>query len=172
MWQFSNNRQLYLRNMAPGILRRILPRNAKNSTFTNAIDSLGIENYKKNHMNEIEKIKVLFGRVPAKNKAALKMFVTKFDLEYINETKPDYWQELTHYHPKIETLYNENIANELIKIDDLIPGEKDYSKMNLEDILNLKKEDLKAFEKEATKELKELLEENKQETVVYTRKIF
>ena len=45
---------------------------------------------------------------------------------------------------------------------------------NLEDILNLNKEDLKEFKKEATKateELKEYLEENK-ETVVYTRKIF
>ena len=98
---------------------------------------------------------------------------TKFDLEYINETKPDYWDELAHYHPKIETLYKENLDSELIKSSDFIPGETpNYSKMNLEDILNLKKEDLKAFEKEATKELKELLEENKQETVVYTRKIF
>ncbi len=61
---------------------------------------------------------------------------TKFDLEYINETKPDYWDELAHYHPKIETLYSENIENELIKI----PGETpDYSKMNLADILNSKK---------------------------------
>ena len=94
---------------------------------------------------------------------------TKFDLEYINETKPDYWDELAHYHPKIETLYSENIENELIKI----PGETpDYSKMNLADILNSKKEDLEAFKKEATKELKEMLEEDKQETVVYIRKNF
>ncbi len=33
--------------------------------------------------------------------------------------------------------------------------------MNLEDILNSKKEDLEAFKKEATKELKEMLEEDK-----------
>lgn len=100
---------------------------------------------------------------------------TKFDLEYINETKADFWEELAHYHPKIKTLYNENIENELLKIDDLIPGEKetrDYSKMKLEDILNSKKEDLEAFKKEATKELKEMLEEDKQETVVITRKLF
>ena len=94
---------------------------------------------------------------------------TKFDLEYINENKQDYWEELAHYHPKIETLYSENIENELIKI----PGETpNYSKMNLQDILNSNKEDLKEFKKEATKELKELLEENKQETVVHTRKLF
>ena len=94
---------------------------------------------------------------------------TRYDREYINENKEDFWEELVYDNPKIETLYSENIENELIKI----PGETpDYSKMNLADILNLKKEDLKAFEKEATKELKELLEENKQETVVYTRKIF
>lgn len=43
--------------------------------------------------------------------------------------------------------------------------------MNLEDILNLNKEDLKEFKKEATKELKNL-EENKQETVVHIRKLF
>ena len=73
---------------------------------------------------------------------------TKFDLEYINENKADFWQELAHYHPKIETLYSENIKNELLKIDDLIPGEKEtpnYSKMNLQDILNSNKEDLKEF---------------------------
>ncbi len=91
---------------------------------------------------------------------------TKFDLEYINETKKDFWEELAHYHPKIETLYNENIENELIKI----PGEtRDYSKMNLQEILKspIKKEDLK----EAQDNLKEMLEENK-ETVVYIRKNF
>lgn len=102
---------------------------------------------------------------------------TRADLEYINETKQDYWEELAHYHPKIETLYSENIKNELLKISDFIPGEKEIlnpSKMNLEDILNLKKEDFKAFEKEAakaTEELKEYLEENK-ETVVHIRKNF
>lgn len=99
---------------------------------------------------------------------------TRYDREYINENKEDFWEELVYDNPKIETLYNENIKNELIKIDDFIPGEKDYSKMNLEDILNLNKEDLKEFKKEATKateELKEYLEENK-ETVVHIRKLF
>jgi DNA repair exonuclease SbcCD ATPase subunit len=98
---------------------------------------------------------------------------TKFDLEYINETKQDFWEELAHYHPKIETLYSENIKNELIKIDDLIPGETiNYSKMNLQDILNSNKEELEEFKKEATKELKELLEENKETVVHNTRKLF
>ena len=99
---------------------------------------------------------------------------TKFDREYINENKEDFWEELVYDNPRVDTLYSENIENELIKIDDLIPGKKEtlnYSKMNLADILNLNKEDLKEFKKEATKELKELLEENK-ETVVQTRKLF
>ena len=94
---------------------------------------------------------------------------TKFDLEYINETKKEFWEELVHYHPKIETLYSENIENELIKI----PGETpNYSKMNLQDILNSNKEELEEFKKEATKELKELLEENKETVVHNTRKLF
>lgn len=95
---------------------------------------------------------------------------------YINTEREDYWEEIVYYNSKeIDTIYKNNIENELLKIDDLIPGEKEtlnYSKMNLQDILNLNKEDLKAFEKEATKELKELLEENKQETVVHIRKLF
>ena len=66
-----------------------------------------------------------------------------------------------------------NKENELIKIDDFIPGEKEipnYSKMNLEEILKspIKKEDLK----EAQDNLKEMLEEDKQETVVNIRKLF
>ena len=45
--------------------------------------------------------------------------------------------------------------------------------MNLQDILNLNKEDLKAFEKEAQDNLKELLEKDKQETAaVNIRKLF
>ena len=64
-----------------------------------------------------------------------------------------------------------NIENELIKIDDFIPGENkeipNYSKMNLADILNSNKADLK----EAQDNLKEILEENK-ETLVFTRKLF
>ena len=93
---------------------------------------------------------------------------TRYDREYINENKEDYWEELVYDNPRVDILYKENIANELIKI----PGETpNYAKMNLEDILNLNKEDLKEFKKEATKELKELLEENK-ETVVQTRKLF
>lgn len=97
---------------------------------------------------------------------------------YINTEREDYWEEIVYYNSKeIDTIYKNNIENELLKIDDLIPGEKEtpnYSKMNLEDILNLKKEDLKEFKKEATKateELKEYLEENK-ETVVHIRKLF
>ena len=94
---------------------------------------------------------------------------TRYDREYINENKEDFWEELVYYNPKIETLYSENIENELIKI----PGETpNYSKMNLQDILNSNKEELEEFKKEATKELKEMLEEDQQETVVYTRKIF
>ena len=93
---------------------------------------------------------------------------TRYDREYINENKEDYWEELVYDNPRVDTLYKDNIENELIKI----PGETpNYSKMNLEDILNLNKEDLKAFKEEATKELKEMLEENKQETVVFTRKL-
>ncbi len=93
---------------------------------------------------------------------------TRYDREYINENKADFWEELVYDNPRIHTLYKDNIENELIKI----PGETpNYAKMNLEDILNLNKEDLKEFKKEATKELKELLEENK-ETVVQTRKLF
>lgn len=89
---------------------------------------------------------------------------------YINTERDDYWEEIVYYNSKeIDTLYKDNIENELIKI----PGESvNYSKMNLQDILNLNKEDLKAFKKEATKELKEMLEEDKQETVVHTRKLF
>ena len=136
------------------------------------------EELKKENASLKEKVKSILAAANEKIKSLFHFKIwnnykhkqTKFDLEYINENKADFWQELAHYHPKIETLYNENIENELIKI----PGEKDYSKMNLEDILNLNKEDLKEFKKEATKateELKEYLEENK-ETVVYTRKIF
>ena len=96
---------------------------------------------------------------------------------YINTERDDYWNEIVYYNSKeIDDNYKKNLDMELIKIDDLIPGEKEtpnYSKMKLEDILNLKKEDFKAFEKEAAKELKEMLEEeNKQETVVHTRKLF
>ena len=67
------------------------------------------------------------------------------------------------------------IKNELLKISDFIPGEKEIlnpSKMNLEDILNLSNEEIKEFNKEAAKELKEMLEEDKQETVVHIRKNF
>ena len=59
-----------------------------------------------------------------------------------------------------------------MKLDDFIPGEKEipnYSKMNLQDILNINKEDLK----EAQDNLKEIIEnEEKKETVVFTRKLF
>ena len=95
---------------------------------------------------------------------------TKFDREYINENKEDFWEELVYDNPRVDTLYKDNIENELIKIDDFIPGEKEipnYSKMNLADILNSNKADLK----EAQDNLKEILEENK-ETVVHTRKLF
>ena len=96
---------------------------------------------------------------------------TKFDREYINENKEDFWEELVYDNPRVDTLYKDNIENELIKIDDFIPGEKkeipNYSKMNLADILNSNKADLK----EAQDNLKEILEENK-ETVVHTRKLF
>lgn len=134
------------------------------------------EELKKENKNLKEKIKSILAAANEKIKSLFHFKIwnnykhkqTKFDLEYINENKVDYWEELAHYHPKIETLYNENIENELIKI----PGEKDYSKMNLEDILNLNKEDLKEFKKEATKELKEMLEEENKETVVVTRKLF
>ena len=97
---------------------------------------------------------------------------TKFDREYINENKEDFWEELVYDNPRVDTLYSENIENELIKIDDFIPGEKEipnYSKMNLADILNSNKADLK----EAQDNLKELLEKDKQETAaVNIRKLF
>lgn len=97
---------------------------------------------------------------------------TKFDREYINENKEDYWEELVYDNPRIHTLYKDNIENELMKLDDLIPGKKEtpnYSKMNLADILNINKEDLK----KAQDNLKELLEEDKQETAaVNIRKPF
>ncbi len=116
-----------------------------------------------------EKIKSLF-QFKVWNNYRFKQ--TQFNREYINEKQEDHWEELVYDNPKIETLYNENIKNELIKIDDLIPGEKEtlnYSKMNLQDILNLNKEDLK----EAQDNLKELLEKDKQETAaVNIRKLF
>lgn len=93
---------------------------------------------------------------------------------YINTERDDYWDEIVYYNSKeIDDNYKKNLDMELIKIDDLIPGEKEtpnYSKMNLEEILKspIKKEDLK----EAQDNLKELLEQNKQETVVHTRKLF
>lgn len=98
---------------------------------------------------------------------------TKFDREYINENKEDFWEELVYDNPRVDTLYKDNIENELIKIDDFIPGEKkeipNYSKMNLADILNSNKADLK----EAQDNLKELLEKDKQETAaVNIRKLF
>ena len=97
---------------------------------------------------------------------------TKFDREYINENKEDFWEELVYDNPRVDTLYKDNIENELIKIDDFIPGEKEipnYSKMNLADILNSNKADLK----EAQDNLKELLEKDKQETAaVNIRKLF
>ena len=90
---------------------------------------------------------------------------------YINTEREDYWEEIVYYNSKeIDTIYKNNIENELIKLDDLIPGKKEtpnYSKMNLADILNSNKADLK----EAQDNLKEILEENK-ETVVHTRKLF
>ena len=95
---------------------------------------------------------------------------TRYDREYINENKEDYWEELVYDNPRVDTLYKDNIENELIKIDDLIPGEKqilNYSKMNLADILKSNPNTLK----EAQDNLKEILEENK-ETVVHTRKLF
>lgn len=97
---------------------------------------------------------------------------TRYDREYINENKEDFWEELVYDNPKIHTLYSENIENELLKIDDLIPGKKEtpnYSKMNLEDILKSNPNTLK----EAQDNLKEILEENKQETAaVNIRKLF
>ncbi len=98
---------------------------------------------------------------------------TKFDREYINENKEEFWEELVYDNPRVDTLYKDNIENELIKIDDFIPGEKkeipNYSKMNLADILNSNKADLK----EAQDNLKELLEKDKQETAaVNIRKLF
>ncbi len=114
-----------------------------------------------------EKIKALF-QFKVWNNYRFKQ--TQFNREYINEKQEDYWEELVYDNPRVDTLYKENIANELIKIDDFIPGEKEipnYSKMNLADILNSNKADLK----EAQDNLKEILEENK-ETVVHTRKLF
>lgn len=97
---------------------------------------------------------------------------TRYDREYINENKEDYWEELVYDNPRVDTLYKDNIENELMKLDDFIPGEKEipnYSKMNLADILNSNKADLK----EAQDNLKELLEKDKQETAaVNIRKLF
>jgi len=110
-----------------------------------------------------EKIKALFQFKVWNN---YKYKQTRYDREYINENKEDYWEELVYDNPRVDTLYSENIENELIKI----PGETpNYSKMKLEEILKspIKKEDLK----EAQDNLKEMLEENK-ETVVYIRKNF
>ena len=114
-----------------------------------------------------EKIKALF-QFKVWNNYRFKQ--TQFNREYINEKQEDHWEELVYDNPRIDTLYKDNIENELIKIDDFIPGEKEipnYSKMNLADILNSNKADLK----EAQDNLKEMLEENK-ETVVHTRKLF
>ncbi len=116
-----------------------------------------------------EKIKYLFQFKIWNN---YKFKQTRYEREYINENKEDYWEELVYDNPRIHTLYKDNIENELIKIDDFIPGEKEipnYSKMNLADILNSNKEDLK----KAQDNLKEILqEEDKQETVVNIRKLF
>ena len=117
-----------------------------------------------------EKIKALFQLKIWNN---YKHKQTKFDREYINENKEDFWEELVYDNPRVDTLYKDNIENELIKIDDFIPGEKkeipNYSKMNLADILNSNKADLK----EAQDNLKELLEKDKQETAaVNIRKLF
>lgn len=115
-----------------------------------------------------EKIKSLF-QFKVWNNYRFKQ--TQFNREYINEKQEDHWEELVYDNPRVDILYKENIENELIKIDDFIPGEKqtpNYSKMNLADILNSNKADLK----EAQDNLKEMLEENKQETVVHTRKLF
>lgn len=90
-------------------------------------------------INANEKIKSLFQFKIWNN---YKYKQTKFDREYINENKEDYWEELVYDNPRIHTLYKDNIENELIKLDDLIPGEKqilNYSKMNLADILNINK---------------------------------
>ena len=114
-----------------------------------------------------EKIKYLF-QFKIWNNYRFKQ--TQFNREYINEKQEDHWEELVYDNPRVDILYKENIENELIKIDDFIPGEKqtpNYSKMNLADILNSNKADLK----EAQDNLKEMLEENK-ETVVHTRKLF
>lgn len=116
-----------------------------------------------------EKIKALF-QFKVWNNYRFKQ--TQFNREYINEKQEDHWEELVYDNPRVDTLYKENIANELIKIDDFIPGEKEipnYSKMNLADILNSNKADLK----EAQDNLKELLEKDKQETAaVNIRKLF
>ena len=117
-----------------------------------------------------EKIKSLFQFKTWNN---YKYKQTRYDREYINENKEDFWEELVYDNPRVDTLYKDNIENELIKIDDFIPGEKkeipNYSKMNLADILNSNKADLK----EAQDNLKELLEKDKQETAaVNIRKLF
>lgn len=138
------------------------------------------ESLKKENTSLKEKIKNIVSLANEKIKSLFQFKIwnnyrhnqTKFDLEYINENKQDFWEELAHYHPKIKTLYKENLDSELIKSSDFIPGEKEtpnYSKMKLEEILKspIKKEDLK----EAQDNLKEMLEENK-ETVVYIRKNF
>ena len=136
------------------------------------------EELKKENASLKEKVKSILAAANEKIKSLFQFKVwnnykhkqTKFDLEYINENKQDYWEELAHYHPKIETLYKENLDSELIKSSDFIPGETpNYSKMNLQEILKspIKKEDLK----KAQDNLKELLEENK-ETVVNIRKLF
>lgn len=95
---------------------------------------------------------------------------TRYDREYIDENKEDYWEELVYDNPRIHTLYKDGLENELIK-DDLIPGEKEipnYSKMNLQEILKSNPSNLK----EAQDNLKEIIEEDKQETVVNIRKMF
>ena len=117
-----------------------------------------------------EKIKSLF-QFKVWNNYRFKQ--TQFNREYINEKQEDHWEELVYDNPRVDTLYKDNIENELIKIDDFIPGEKkeipNYSKMNLADILNSNKADLK----EAQDNLKELLEKDKQETAaVNIRKLF
>ena len=116
-----------------------------------------------------EKIKALF-QFKVWNNYRFKQ--TQFNREYINEKQEDHWEELVYDNPRVDTLYKDNIENELIKIDEFIPGEKEipnYSKMNLADILNSNKADLK----EAQDNLKELLEKDKQETAaVNIRKLF
>lgn len=114
-----------------------------------------------------EKIKALF-QFKIWNNYMFKR--TRYDREYIDENKEDYWEELVYDNPRIHTLYKDGLENELIK-DDLIPGEKEipnYSKMNLQEILKSNPSNLK----EAQDNLKEIIEEDKQETVVNIRKMF